>query len=527
MQKTFTSKTDNALQPFIQQHKADVIGVLHGWDRLRLQGTLRSLYYPSVMEYYLKRAGVLWKDFKTFAIGLTDRIRQAGAALAQKHHRPMMYLPSSRTNKEQIALQVKERQRIDSGLVTVISCVEPCRTWFARGNKDTRKLELKLQWGKCVHLYFYMIHEQVGWLSVRLQTWFPFLMQVCINGREWLARQMDTAGMKYRREDNCFSWIGDVKHAQALLEEQHRTDWPKVMAPLVELCHPLHAEITRPIERDYYWTAAESEYATDVMFRNRAALTKVYPGLVHHAIMSFGSEQVLRFMGRPGGRAHAHDEVQTDKRRGVDGVRIKHWLNKNSLKSYDKGSVFRTEATINEPKDFRVWRGPETNPSGRMQWRILRRSVADLHRRAEVSRAATERYLTALAAVHIATPLAEEAAAVCRPVRREARRYRALNPLGDSDSQLLAIANRGEFALNGFRNRDIRARLYNATVDPKLTRRQMAATGRRLRLLRAHGLIRKVSRTHRYLVTEKGRRIITALLAARQASTEKLTALAA
>src|SRR5881397_3172848 len=84
-------------QAFVQCHQADVIGVLHGWDRLRLQGTLRSLYYPSVMEYYLKRVGVLWKDFKTFAVGLTDRIRQAGAALAQKHDRPMIYLPSSRT----------------------------------------------------------------------------------------------------------------------------------------------------------------------------------------------------------------------------------------------------------------------------------------------------------------------------------------------------------------------------------------------------------------------------------------------
>jgi hypothetical protein len=158
---------------------------------------------------------------------------------------------------------------------------------------------------------------------------------------------------------------------------------------------------------------------------------------------------------------------------------------------------------------------------------VLRRSVADLHRRAEVSRAATERHLTALAAVHVQTSLAEEAAQVCRPVRRHGRRYRALNALGEADAQLLTIVNRGEFALNGFRNRDVRACLYNATEDRRRERQQMAAVGRRLRLLRAHGLIAKVSQTHRYVVTEKGRRVITALLAARQASTEKLTALAA
>lgn len=526
MEKTLASKTNDVPHPFIQRHCSDVIGVLHGWDRLRLQGTLRSLYHPSVMEYYLKKAGVLWKDFKGFAVGLTDRIREAGAALAEKHHRRMIYLPSSRTNKEQIALDEQRRQRVRSGLVTVISCVEPCRTWFARGNRDTKKLELKLHWGKCIHLYFYIIHEQVGWLSVRLQTWFPFLIQVCINGREWLARQMDAAGVSYRREDNCFTSVSDVARAQALLEQQHKTDWPGLMHPLVELCHPLHKEITKPIERDYYWTAAETEYASDVMFRSRAALERIYPALVHHAVMSFGSEQVLRFMGRPRG-VHTHDDVQTDRRRGPDGVRVKHWLNKNSLKGYDKGSVLRTEATINEPKDFRVWRGPETNPSGKKQWRILRRSVADLHRRAQVSHAATERYLTALAAVHVSTPLAEEAMRACQFVRRDGRRHRALNPFAEADAQVLAIVNRGEFALNGFRNRDLRTKLYEPTDDPKHLRRQTAAVCRRLMLLRAHGLIAKVPKTHRYTVTQKGRRIITALLAARQASTEKLTALAA
>lgn len=316
MEKTLASKTKDVPHPFIQRHQTDVIGLLHGWDRLRLQGTLRSLYYPSVMEYYLKQVGVLWKDFKGFAVGLTDRIRQAGAALAKKHDRPMMYLPSSRTNKEQIALDFKQRQGVGSGLVAVFSCVEPCRTWFARGNRETKKLELKLHWGKCIHLYFYLIHEQVGWLSVRLQTWFPFLIQVCINGREWLARQMDAIKLAYRREDNCFTWIEDLPRAQALLQEQHRTDWPKLMQSLVELCHPLHAEITRPIERDYYWTAAETEYASDVMFRDRAALERIYRALIHHGVMSFGSEQVLRFMGRPG-KAHTHDQVQTDRRRGL------------------------------------------------------------------------------------------------------------------------------------------------------------------------------------------------------------------
>jgi hypothetical protein len=526
MAKTLNGSTNQVGQAFVQRHQADIIGVLHGWDRLRLQGTLRSLYHPSVMDYYLKQSGVLWKDFKAFVTGLTDRVRQAAAGLAIEHHRPMIYLPSSRTSKEDAARQIQERDKIACGLIAVFSCVEPCRRWIARGNRASQKLELRLEWGKCIHLYFYWLHEQLGFLHLRLQTWFPFLIQVCLNGREWLAHQMDAAGIAYRREENCFPWIADVAGAQALMDEQLRTHWPSVLDPLVQKCHPLCAEITRPIERDYYWTAAESEYATDVMLGERGALERIYPSLVHHAVMTFGSEQVLRFLGHSG-RSPLNGEVKSDRRRRCEGVRVKHWVNENSVKCYDKDSILRVEATINDPKDFRVWRGPENNPEGKKQWRPLRRSVADLHRRAQVSRAATDRYLTALAAVHVRTALAEQAATVCRPVQRDRRRYRALNPLGQADAQLLAIVNRGEFALNGFRNRDVRAHLYNPTEDRRQERRQMTAVGRQLRLLRAHGLIAKVPKTHRYLVTETGRRMITALLAARQASTEKLTALAA
>ena len=67
--------TKEVAHAFVGRHARDVIGVLHGWDRLRLQGTLRSLYYQPVMEEYLRQAGVLWKDFKTFATTLTARVR--------------------------------------------------------------------------------------------------------------------------------------------------------------------------------------------------------------------------------------------------------------------------------------------------------------------------------------------------------------------------------------------------------------------------------------------------------------------
>jgi len=125
------------------------------------------------------------------------------------------------------------------------------------------------------------------------------------------------------------------------------------------------------------------------------------------------------------------------------------------------------------------------------------------------------------------TPLSKEAQTICQRLRKDGQSYRSLNPWSVQDARLLEIVNRGEFAINGFRNRDVRALLFSGKGTEQEQKRRVGAITRKIRLLRAHGLIRKVSGTHRYVVSEKGRRIITALLTARQADVEQLTALAA
>src|SRR5207247_11033573 len=136
--------------------------------------------------------------------------------------------------------------------------------------------------------------------ELQVANLFQVLMQVWVNGGEVVEAQMDRGGIRYRKEDNWFPWVSDVGGAQRLMEEQARIDWEKVLGELVKRCHRLDQEIRRPIGAEYYWSASQSEYAADVMFRGRAALERIYPPLVHHAVMSYGAEQVMRYMGRPG-----------------------------------------------------------------------------------------------------------------------------------------------------------------------------------------------------------------------------------
>jgi hypothetical protein len=525
MHKQPSTPTEPVLNPFLQKHQKDVMGIIHSFDRLRLQGSLRYLYCREIFAEYLNQAKVLCKDFKKFATGLTAEVCARAEQLAQSLGRPSAYFSSSAISKEEEAQKIVQRDRITEGLVAVFRCVEPCRTYKMRGNYQTKMLEPRLEWGKCQHLYFYVQHPRFGLLHLRLQTWFPYLIHICLNGHEWLARQMEEQGLRYRKADNRFTWIEDFPAAQRLADAQLRTDWVALCEQLRQTYHPLHEQIAQPLGLSYYWTVPQTEFASDVIFRDQARLDRLYPRLVLHAMLNLGSEQVLRFLGKQLNGRFA-GEVVTDLRRRPEGVRVKHWVNQNSIKLYNCRNVLRPETTIHNPEDLKVFRTPETQPEAPRAWYPLRRGVADMYRRAEISRAANERYLTALAAASVTTPLAEEAAALCQAVRIHGRRYRALNPFAATDAQLLAVVNRGEWALKGFRNRELRPLLFGPPKDKKQERSQAAKVSRLLGLLHVHGLIAKISHTHRWQVTKKGRRVLTALLAARHADTEKLMSLA-
>jgi hypothetical protein len=545
------------MRSFLTKFAAIVRGVLSGFDRLFLCGTLRNVAYPLGLQNYLWAQRVPFKDFAAHSLQVTARLQEASLRQAQQLGREIRYLNSAQHSKEDLARQIAQRDRIKNGLICVLRSVDPCLSFAIVKNHHTKKLEIAGRLRKCLHLYHYQIHPVFGFMHARIQTWFPFHVHVCINGREWLARQMAQSKLHYVKRNNTFTWLEDVAQAQALFDQQLRANWPSLLDGLADTLNPAHAEIFANYPCRYYWTVRESEWATDVMFRSRAALQAVYPRLLRYAITTFAPVDILRFLGQPvpaDGKVphHCRHEISTNLRERSEGMRIKHWLNGNSLKMYDKFTNLRVELTTRDPGDFKVYRAAEGDPQGPKDWRPLRKGIADLHRRAEVGQAATGRYLEAFTAVHDATPLRQLVEPLCQPAvepvrrsrsvptaatapvptptdrRTRPRRVRALNPLAPPDAALLEAVSRHEFLINGLRNRDLRRLLYGAhEVAEAERRRQAAAVTRQLRLLRGHGLIHKVPKTHRYVVSDNGRRAITALLAARNASVEALTGSAA
>lgn len=513
------------MQEFLTRHASQITGVLRGPDRLIVRGYLQMLTTPGGMKSFLDLVGVLLTAFRNYVLDVTCKLLAASLAKAESLKRPVIYLPSAATRKEDVARRVLDQSPIDEGLICVLKAVEPCKTYDLKGGRRTGRVWLESKFGKCMHLYHYFLDRQFGFMSARIQTWFPFTIQVWINGREWLHRRFIEKDIRgYVKEENCFTRLADAKQAQEIFDRFLDTSWQPALDEIAQRVNPIHGQIFARAPQSYFWSIFQSEWAVDVLFKSARYLQSLFPSLARHAITQMSCADVLRYLGRKAdGRFQG--EILGEFKSRAEGLRVKHWVDQNSLKAYVRGHghVLRSEFTMNQPDGFKVFRPKTRAKTKTLAWQPLRKGVADFYRRAQVSDQAVGRYLEGLAVVEQQTPLKELLRDLCLPVRRKHRRFRALAPLSDKDARLLEAVNHGQFAANGFRNKDLVPLLQLGPAHTKLERRHRSAkVTRALALLRAHGLIRKVPGTHRYLVTTQGSLKITAALAARQTSVSKL-----
>ena len=166
---------------------------------------------------------------------------------------------------------------------------------------------------------------------------------------------------------------------------------------------------------------------------------------------------------------------------------------------YDKhGCVLRVETVIYEPYEFNVRRrGRRT-----LGWHPLPKGVAYLPRYAAVSAAANQRYLDALAVVDDPAPAHPALERLVQPVRDpHGRSSRAFNPAAAADLALFTAVLRGEHTLQGFRNREVRTRLFGPTAATD--RRRSAQVSRLVKRLHLRALVAKVPRSRRWRLTQR------------------------
>lgn len=338
--------------------------------------------------------------------------------------------------------------------------------------------------------------------------------------------------MDFLRQGNKFLHIEDYALAQRCLRQQLDRRWPRLLNSFLPIAFPTMGQTLGP-NLSYYWTLWQSEWATDLIMDAPAELTTTMASLLRHAWITGNSANVLRYLGRPltaAGKPYAScpNEVMSRVLDFHDGLRVRHWVDHNSVKVYNEQNVLRIETTINMPDMFRVYRRAQGQPHmARKKLRPLRKGVADIPLRAQVSQDVNNRLMDQLSTFSDTTPVIDLLAPYVRARAQQGRRVRPLD-LSGKDRLLLQALSDPSFTVSGITNAGLRKVLRNTSWGAGRTDQQLSARlSRHLRLLRDHGLIRKLPNRHRYHLTDKGRQLTTALNAMLSASTEQLLNMAA
>ena len=498
----------------LEQNKEKINGKLETFDRMIINGYLLNLQSHRHFLYYLIQNNVKLKDFDKFASEQTEQLCKHIDTYIKENNVETIYLNSGKTDKNEIVMNILKNNPNKKGLITTLSSIELCNTMTVKPNHETKKLEVTSRPTKCKHYYFYFNDEEFGLMFLKIQTWFPYNVQIYINGREYLSKLLDKNNIKYEMYNNSFSYIEDFEKAQQLADSILNKKISDSFDGLIEKINIHLPKIRNIFSHSYYWCIDQCEFATDINFKSREDLSLFYKTLVETTYFAFSSEDIYSFFGRNISKIHkfSKGEIVSDLRNRYQGYRIKFKINNNQIKMYDKGNNLRIEVTINNPKDFKVLKIKENDETGEVvetkEWVPMGKSISNLYRYVEISKNITKRYIEALPDINTDEVSLKEIEKISQRTEINDRVYSGINILNEENLKIFSEISKGEYLINGFTNKMVRKNIFENSEDKKTINK----TTRMLSKLKAHGLIKKVANKNKYYLTTSGRKIINSIL---------------
>src|SRR3954454_8925430 len=139
------------MKSFLHRLGAKILGILSGFDRIRLRGTLPRLADVRSFSRFLAAERVPLKEFAGYAEKRTRQPRKALEEKAAEAGRPVEYL-AGYTNKEALVQQRRRRDGVaPGGLIAAFSTLESCTSYDLFHNPKTRTIDLRRRPRKCLH----------------------------------------------------------------------------------------------------------------------------------------------------------------------------------------------------------------------------------------------------------------------------------------------------------------------------------------------------------------------------------------
>jgi hypothetical protein len=338
--------------------------------------------------------------------------------------------------------------------------------------------------------YFYGIDEDFGPFFVKFSTYFPYNAKLCLNGHEYVKRQLAKEGIAFEPLDNGILSCADPKRLQQICDGLSAAKIDRLVRKwLAKLPHP-YAAADRKAGYRYDVSILQAEFSlTQVLDRPQTGRV-FFEEIIRENLDIGRPDQVqLIFARRVTKRTPGRFRTRVLTAGVVPALHVDYKNTK--IKQYHKeGRALRTETTINNTRDFAIGKRLHNLPALR-----------------EIGFKANRRLLHVQRLSHDCTIGEDAFRQLNEPVTVAGQRGSALRFADPLVQALFSALLVFRLLPRGFCNRELRdhwAPLVGKTSQ-SITPGQMTYHLRRLRL---HGLIERMPKSHRYRVTKRGWRTI-------------------
>jgi len=397
-----------------------------------------------------------------------------------------------RQRKDDVAHEYLARFAGDEGVLFVGKAQEKAsvfRTEKRRRPDGTRYPWISRSTTPVNHDYVYVLDRDFGPLFIKFCSYFPYTAKVCLNGHEWLKRQLTRRGIPYEPLDNGIRSSDDAARVQQIANELDAAKIDAMFRKWLErLPHPFTAT-HRAAGYRYQLSILQAEFAlTQVLDRPLTGRCFFEEVIRENLDLGRPDQLQLMFNRRVTRRTPGRFRTRVLTEGVVPSLHVEY--QKSKVKQYHKeGQALRTETTINDTYDFAIGRALHNLPALR-----------------EIGFAANRRLLHVESLSHDCLIGDDQLHRVTSPLRIDDQRAAGLR-FGDRRVHALMHAL-CLFALapTGFRHRELREHVAQLQSREPDTYSAGSMTDD-LRRLRLHGLIERVPRSHRYRITPTGAQV--------------------
>jgi len=461
------------------------------FDRIILRGYITSLFVEGSVIKLLRNLGFDSHSngvLKLFTDQLNSHLIKLAANLAvdmhwwgkeekEKYHSKVDFIK----DKYQTILNQKHTS---SKVIGIIKSVENTRT-FANKEVTTQSGKKYTKMYSCnklvSHYYIYILDETLGLCYLKMSSYLPFPCEFYINGHNYLKQQFDNRGEMYTMQDNSFTRVDN----QQMLEDLVANFQPSTALSRIDYWMSLFFRFDKGSRSTcsklltHNWYTSQTEISTNIIFKSAKFANSLFQRILnkHHTIgLPDKLTEIFTLKKNP------HNSKTTQNKYQVQAC-IKHWLEGNSIKCYNKsGCLLRVETTINKPD---------------LPGLKLKKPACNLQAYYWYGHACNSRYLTTLADIDISSLSTEDFEKYQEPIITEKGQRIAAPDLRNKEQlELYSVLLSSSYFSTGFRNKDLQALLGENWKTAKIAYE--------LRKLRERGAIKKIKNSHYYRITEEG-----------------------